>query len=456
MLNNSDYKNKKVLVLGLAKSGVSAAKLLHRLGALVTVNDKQKFDDNKDAQALLDEGVTVITGSHPVELLDEGFSLMVKNPGIPYSNPMVVRAQQLGIPVITEPELAYSVSDSTWVGVTGSNGKTTTTTLIGLMLNERETAGHAYDAGNIGIPVTGVVQKAGAQDTVVCELSSFMLVGIQKLHPHIAVLTNIYEAHLDWHGSRENYVKAKMRITMNQTKDDFFIMNWDLPEMHELAKQSPATVVPFSRKGATGARATLTAGWLCFDGEQLMKADEMQIPGDHNIENALAAIAAAKLSGTPNAAIVDVLHRFTGVKHRIQYVETVAGRKVYNDSKATNVEASTVALNAFKQPIVLLAGGLDRHLPMDDLLPLIKQHVRAMVTFGETAPLMEALAKQAGIPFTRTDNVKTAVPIAFAASQPGDVILLSPAAASWDQYPNFEVRGDEFIDAVTQYAEKKG
>lgn len=452
---NFAYQNQKVLVLGLAKSGVSAAKLLHRLGALVTVNDKKQFDDNKEAQALLDEGITVITGSHPVALLDEGFTLMVKNPGIPYSNPMVKRAQELKIPVITEPELAYTVSDSSWVGITGSNGKTTTTTLIGLMLNERAGHGRAYDAGNIGIPVTGVVQKAGAADTVVCELSSFMLVGIQTLHPHIAVLTNIYEAHLDWHGSRENYVKAKMRITMNQTADDYFIMNWDLPEMHELAKQSKATIVPFSRKGAEGARATLTNGWLCFDGEQIMNADEMQIPGDHNIENALAAIAAAKLSGTPNDAIVDVLHRFTGVKHRIQYVTTVAGRKVYNDSKATNVEASTVALNAFKQPIVLLAGGLDRHLPMDDLLPLIKQHVRAMITFGETAPLMEALATQAGIPFTRTENVKTAVPLAFAASQPGDVILLSPAAASWDQYPNFEVRGDEFIDAVTSYAEKE-
>lgn len=452
---NTAYRNKKVLVLGLAKSGVNAAKLLHRLGALVTVNDKQKFDDNKEAQALLDEGITVITGSHPVELLDEGFELMVKNPGIPYSNPMVQRAEALDIPVITEPELAYSVSDSTWIGVTGSNGKTTTTTLIGLMLNEGERAGHAYDAGNIGIPVSGVVQKATAADTIVAELSSFMLVGIQTLHPHIAVLTNIYEAHLDWHGSRENYVKAKMRITMNQTADDYFIMNWDLPEMHELAKQSQATIVPFSRQGAAGARATLTDGWLCFDGERIIEADALQIPGAHNIENALAAIAAAKLSGVTNTAIVAVLSRFTGVKHRIQYVQTIAGRKFYNDSKATNVEASTVALTAFHQPIVLLAGGLDRHLPMDDLLPLIQAHVHAMITFGETAPLMEALAQQAGIPYQRTENVKTAVPLAFAQSNPGDVVLLSPAAASWDQYPNFEIRGDEFIAAVQALAESE-
>ncbi|WP_390408300.1 UDP-N-acetylmuramoyl-L-alanine--D-glutamate ligase [Lacticaseibacillus jixiensis] len=452
MLDIKQYQNKKVLVLGLGMSGVNAARLLYKLGALVTVNDKKKFDDNKDAQALLADGIKVITGYHPVELLDEHFELMVKNPGIPYSNPMVQRALELKIPIITEPELAYQVSTSQWIAVTGSNGKTTTTTLIGLMLNEQGQT--AYDAGNIGIPASAVAQKAGKDDTIVAELSSFQLCGIQTLHPHVAVLTNIYEAHLDWHGDREHYVAAKMRITMNQTADDYFIMNWDLPEMHELAKQSKATIVPFSRKGAAGARASLQDGWLCFDGEQIMPADQMQIPGTHNIENALAAIAAAKLEGVGNEAIVAVLTRFTGVKHRIQYVQTVAGRKFYNDSKATNVEAASVAINAFTQPLVLLAGGLDRHLSMDDLIPLVKKHVRAMVTFGETAPLMNAVAKAAGIPYQQTEDVKSAVPLAFAASQPGDVVLLSPAAASWDQFPNFEIRGDVFIDAVKALAER--
>ncbi|WP_125703109.1 UDP-N-acetylmuramoyl-L-alanine--D-glutamate ligase [Lacticaseibacillus daqingensis] len=451
MKSITTYQNKKVLVLGLAKSGVNAARLLHRLGALVTVNDKQDFEANKQAQELLADGIKVITGSHPVALLDEDFTLMVKNPGIPYSNPMVQRAEALHIPIITEPELAYQVSDAHWIGVTGSNGKTTTTTLIGLMLNEGATVGHAYDAGNIGIPVSAVAQKATAADTIVAELSSFQLCGAQTLHPHIAVLTNIYEAHLDYHGDRAHYVAAKMRLTQNQTSADYFVMNWDLPEMHTLAKQSHATIVPFSRQNAAGARATFDGVNLCFDGTPIMPAAELQIPGDHNIENALAAIAAAKLSGVADDAIRTVLRRFTGVKHRIQYVDTVAGHKVYNDSKATNVEAASVAIQAFDQPLILLAGGLDRHLPMTDLLPLIQQHVRAMVTFGETAPLLEAVAEQAGIPATRTANVKTAVPLAFAASQPGDVILLSPAAASWDQYPNFETRGDEFIAAVAHY-----
>ncbi|WP_461224219.1 UDP-N-acetylmuramoyl-L-alanine--D-glutamate ligase [Lacticaseibacillus suihuaensis] len=451
----TSYQNKKVLVLGLAKSGVNAAKLLHRLGALVTVNDKKDFDDNKDAQALLAEGIRVITGSHPVALLDEDFALMVKNPGIPYSNPMVQRAQALNIPIITEPELAFQVSDANWIGITGSNGKTTTTTLIGLMLNEDRAKGHAYDAGNIGIPVSGVAQKAGPDDTIVAELSSFQLVGTRTLHPHIAVLTNIYEAHLDYHGDRAHYVAAKMHITQNQTPDDYFIMNWDLPEMHELAKKSAATIVPFSRLGADGARATLENGQLCFDGHAIMAADLMQIPGEHNIENALAAIAAAKLSGVSDDAIRAVLTRFTGVRHRIQYVATVDGRKVYNDSKATNVEAATVAIEAFKQPEVLLAGGLDRKLSLAGLIPLVKAHVRKLIVFGETTQQLIDVAKAAGVPVEATQDVQTAVPLAFAASEPGDVILLSPAAASWDQYPNFETRGDLFIAAVEQYAEKE-
>lgn len=449
----ASYQNKKVLVLGLGMSGVNAARLLNKLGALVTVNDKKKFDDNKDAQELLSEGIKVITGSHPLALLDENFELMVKNPGIPYSNPMVKRAQELHMPIITEPELAYQVSKAEWIAITGSNGKTTTTTLIGLMLNED--GKKAYDAGNIGIPASNVAQEAKAGETIVAELSSFQLCGIDTLHPHIAVLTNIYEAHLDWHGSRANYVKAKMRITMNQTPEDYFIMNWDLPEMHELAKQSKAQIVPFSRQHVAGARAYFDGEWLCFDDDKIMKADEMQIPGQHNIENALAAIAAVKLRNVSDDAIRAVLRRFTGVKHRIQYLQTINDRKFYNDSKSTNVEAATVAIEAFNQPIVLLAGGLDRHLSMDDLIPLVKKHVRAMVVFGETADQMAEVAKKAGVPSQKTHDVTSAVPLAYAASQPGDVVLLSPAAASWDQFPNFEVRGDAFIDAVNALAKKE-
>lgn len=440
----TDYKNKKVLVLGLAKSGLNAARLLHQLGAYVTVNDAKNFDDNPDAQSLVADGIRVISGSHPVALLDESFELMVKNPGIPYTNPMVARAEELQIPIITEPELAYEVSEADWIAVTGTNGKTTTTTLIGLMLNEAGKTAHV--GGNIGIPISQVAAAAKPGEHVVAELSSFQLLGATQLHPHVAVLTNIYEAHLDYHGNRENYVEAKMRITQNQTADDFFIMNWDLPEMHELAQRSNAQIVPFSRKQAAGARAQLIDGQLSFDGHAIMPASDLQIPGDHNVENALAAIAAAKLYGVDDAAIVRVLSTFTGVKHRIQYVQTVNGRRFYNDSKATNVEAASVAIEAFAAPEVLIAGGLDRGLPMDDLVPLMQKHVRALVTYGETAPLMVAAAEAAGIKAVqRVATLSEAVPAAYALSEPGDVVLLSPAAASWDQFNTFEERGDLFI-----------
>lgn len=444
----TDYQNKKVIVLGLGKSGVNAARLLNKLGALVTVNDAQDFDNNPDAQELLSEGVRVITGGHPVSLLDEDFSLMVKNPGIPYSNVMVQRAQELGLPIITEPELAFQVSEAEWVGITGTNGKTTTTTLIGLMLNEGGVEAHV--GGNIGIPLSQVAQEAGPGSKIVAELSSFQLLGIDTLRLHVAVLNNIYEAHLDYHGSRANYIAAKMRITMNQTANDYFVINWDKEEWRDLAQNVKAQVVPFSRTGVAGARALVDAdGWLCFDGERVVEADTIKIPGAHNVENALAAMTVAKLYGVGNAAIAHVLATFGGVKHRIQFLKELNGRRIYNDSKATNVEAASVAIEAFKAPEVLIAGGLDRHLSMDALIPLLKEHVHALVTYGETSAQMVEVAQKAGIAdIKRVDNLDQAVPAAYALSNPGDVLLLSPAAASWDQFHTFEERGDRFIADV--------
>src|SRR5699024_4310664 len=204
----SNYENKKILVLGLAKSGFSAAKLLHDLGALVTVNDGKKFEDNPQAQDLLSLGIKVITGSHPIELLDEDFSLVVKNPGIAYEHLLIQKAQSKHIPVITEVELAYQISEAAIIGITGTNGKTTTTTMIEHILNKKEGNGQALLSGNIGFPASTVAQKASKDDCLVMELSSFQLMGTYEFHPHIAVITNIYEAHLDYHGTREAYIKA--------------------------------------------------------------------------------------------------------------------------------------------------------------------------------------------------------------------------------------------------------
>ncbi|MFW2884311.1 UDP-N-acetylmuramoyl-L-alanine--D-glutamate ligase [Levilactobacillus brevis] len=456
MKHLTTYQGKKVLVLGLAKSGVNAARLLRKLGAQVTVSDVKPLAENQDAQELQNDGFTVITGEQTADLLDPGYDLVVKNPGIFYDVPVVKRALADKVPVISEMELASEVAEAELIAVTGSNGKTTTTTMIQKMVDHDRRAGKAVYAGNIGIPASRVAQAVTADDTLVLEASSFMLVGTTTFHPHIAVLTNIFSNHLDYHKTRENYVAAKMKITANQTADDYFVVNFDSPELRELSEQSAAQVVPFSREARSQAGAYELNGDLYFKDEKLMAASDIKVPGDHNVENALAAIAVAKIKGVSTAAIVAVLRSFGGVRHRTQYVLEADGRQYYNDSKATDMEATEMALKGFTAPVVLIAGGLDRGYTFEKLVSSLKAHVKAVVLVGQTAKLLEDAAKKAGIQTIRlSENVETAVPTAYELSDAGDIILLSPANASWDQYPNFEVRGDRFIKAVEQLTGKQ-
>lgn len=442
----NDYRHQKILVLGLAKSGEGAALLLHKLGAFVTVNDKKPFTENVAAQSLLEQGITVICGEHPVELLDEGFELIVKNPGIPYTNPMIERAEELGIPIITEVELAFQVSEAPFIAITGTNGKTTTTTLIFDIL--KEAGKRPLIAGNIGTVASEVAQIATSDQTIVIELSSFQLMGIKTFHPKIAILTNLYEAHLDYHGTNEAYVAAKSLITSNQTSDDFLIFNGNQAEVKKVSQQTAASLIPFSTKTPQKRGAYVGAGYVYFQEEKIIAVEEIALPGEHNLENILCAVAAAKLSHVDNEAIRKVLTSFVGVKHRLQYVGEKQGRQFYNDSKATNILATTYALQSFDQPIILLAGGLDRGNDFDRLIPVLS-HVKALIVFGETAEKLIEAGRRAGIKnIHRVAHVEAAVPVAFDQSEEGDVILLSPACASWDQYPTFEVRGDAYIAAV--------
>ncbi|WP_338469908.1 UDP-N-acetylmuramoyl-L-alanine--D-glutamate ligase [Niallia sp. XMNu-256] len=442
----STYLHKKILVLGLAKSGVGAATLLHKLGAFVTVNDYQPLSRNPEAQKLLEQGITVICGEHPLELLEEGFELVVKNPGIPYHNPMVQKALDLNIPIITEVELAYQISEAPFIGITGTNGKTTTTTLIFEMLKEGNKS--PLIAGNIGTVASEVAQMAKAEDNIVIELSSFQLMGTPSFRPKVAILTNIYDAHLDYHGTRLEYAKAKANITKNQTNDDYFIINNDQEIIREIAAKSKAKVIPFSVKKELSSGAYIKDGWISYNGEQIMSTADIRLPGEHNLENVLSAVAAAKITGVSNEAIFKVLNTFKGVKHRLQFVDEVQGRQFYNDSKATNILATKNALFAFDKPTILLAGGLDRGNEFDELIPAFK-NVKAVITFGQTAVKLEKVAKEAGIKMIESvDNVGNAVPRAFSLSEPGDVILLSPACASWDQHKTFEERGDIFVEMV--------
>ena len=450
MKHITNFANKKVLVLGLAKSGESAARLLDKLGAIVTVNDGKPFEENPAAQSLLEEGIKVVTGGHPLELLDEEFELMVKNPGIRYDNPMVKKALEKEIPVITEVELAYLISDAPIIGITGSNGKTTTTTMIAEVL----TAGgqNGLLSGNIGFPASQVATTATKNDTLVMELSSFQLMGIEIFHPKIAVITNLMPTHIDYHGSFEEYVAAKWNIQNNMTKTDFLVLNFNQTLAKELAAKTQATVVPFSTKERVDG-AYLEGNVLMFRGEAIMAADELGVPGSHNVENALATIAVAKLRGIENQVIKETLAGFGGVKHRLQYVGEINHVKFYNDSKSTNILAAQKALSGFdNSKVILIAGGLDRGNEFDELVPDI-QGLKKMIILGESAARVKRAAAKADVSYIDATDVKDATRKAFAEAQAGDIILLSPANASWDMYPNFEVRGDEFI---TTFEELKG
>lgn len=441
------FNNKKVLILGLAKSGEAAARLLSRLGAIVTVNDGKAFEENPAAQSLLEEGIKVVCGSHPLELLDEDFAVMVKNPGIPYQNPMVEKAISKGIPVLTEVELAYLISEAPIIAITGSNGKTTTTTMIADVLNHGGKS--ALLSGNIGFPASEVAMTASQDDILTMELSSFQLMGIKDFHPHIALITNLMPTHLDYHGSFDAYIQAKWNIQNNMTADDVLILNAEQDQTKELAQKTQASLVYFSSKEKVEG-AYQEDGKLFYKGEYIMDAQSLGVPGLHNVENALATIAVAKLSGISNQAIAETLSSFGGVKHRLQKLGTIKDVAFYNDSKSTNILACQKALSGFdNNKVILIAGGLDRGNAFDTLITDIKG-LKKMILLGESAEKMKVTAERAGVSYLEAKDVADATRIAFEQAQPGDIILLSPANASWDMYPNFEVRGDEFIESFQQ------
>lgn len=453
------YRDKNILVLGLGKSGFAVSKLLLELGAKLTLNDRQDLEQNVHAQELKKLGVRVIGNTHPVNLFDEvQFDYLVKNPGIPYENPMVQKALALKIPVITEPEIALSVSEAPYVCVTGSNGKTTTVMLTQQILEHHlaPKGHHAYAVGNIGVPISEVVAKATKDDLLVVEISSFQLMGVTDINPRVAAIIDIYDnVHLDYHGTFANYVNAKLNVTRTQSEQNYFLANFDQKQIFQQEKAATkAKIITFSETDPS-ADYFIADGYLRNQKEQIMAVSDMKLPGLHNQQNALVASAIALLMGANVDDIRHVLATFTGAKHRLQYVMTLAGRKIYNDSKSTNIEAASVAIPAFNDPEVLIAGGLDRGFTFDDLVPLLKKHVKAIVLYGETRYLLADAARKAGIKKIIIENtLQEAVPKAYELTEPGDVLLFSPACASWDQFRTFEERGDYFINFVKELKTK--
>jgi UDP-N-acetylmuramoylalanine--D-glutamate ligase len=457
------YNGKNIAVLGLAKSGAAVARVLKACGANVLVNDMKPKSECPAAEELEREGIRVICGEHPANLPDETIDMVVKNPGIPYTSPPVQRALALGIPVVTEVEVAYHLSDAPIIGITGSNGKTTTTTLLGRIFEEANRA--PVVAGNIGTPLSEQAVTVQADQVLIAELSSFQLKGTQDFHPSIACLLNVYDAHLDYHKTKEDYVYSKSRLFANQGAEDVAVLNYDNAICRGLEPSIRSTVLWFSSAGEVEQGSYIENGDVVFRRpqsgplsermadaapvEKIIAVDDVALPGLHNLENVLAAVCMARAAGIAPGTIRSVLSAFAGVEHRLEFVADVDGVKYYNDSKATNPEASSRAIMSFTAPVVLIAGGLDRGIDFKELVPLLKKHVKAMITYGQTAEKLLARGQEAGINnCKRVDTVTDAVAEAHLMAQSGDIVLLSPACASWDMYTSFEERGSMFKQSV--------
>ncbi|MCR8656000.1 UDP-N-acetylmuramoyl-L-alanine--D-glutamate ligase [Paenibacillus endoradicis] len=480
MKHPSQYKNEKVIILGLARSGVSVAKLFHKLGANVTVNDRKPREQSPEAAQLEQLGIEVICGYHPENLVDKTTALLIKNPGIPYHVSPIIDAQTNNVEVVTEVEIAYWISKAPIIGITGSNGKTTTTTLIGELLTSADL--NPVVGGNIGLPLCEIASEVSSENWIVAELSSFQLKGTIAFAPKIALILNLAETHLDYHGDMQDYVASKAKILSNQTDDDIAILNWDDKITRQLMPQCKGQLFPFSlfEKLERGVFidppfAPIIAGdplpnaaeeasirsivyRMNNDSEQqvLMPLSSLGIPGRHNAANAIAAIAACLIAGADPAKLVEPLTSFRGVEHRLEFVRTNEGVNYYNDSKATNSTATTMTIRSLSAPLVLIAGGLDRGSDYMELLPIFTDRLKGIVAVGETRHKLEHIAKLAGLDQIKIvepkasaeETLDEAVKLASELAESGDIVLLSPACASWDMFSSYEQRGSMFKKSV--------
>lgn len=436
--------NKKILVLGMARSGVAIAKLLANYDNEITITDL-KEQEKEDVQELEDLGVKVIITDKQEELVSDNFDLMIKNPAIPKNNSAVVKAKELGIEVINEMEASYSFlpKDVFIIGVTGSNGKTTTTTIIYELLKYSKKRIHL--GGNIGVPLASFVEKVQSEDILVLEISDHQLIDMYNFKTDISVLTNLSEVHLDFHGSYEQYKNTKRKIFNNHTNSSIAILNSEDNDILNLTNNISSKKIYFSSKKQ--ADIYLKNDKIIYQNEEIIDTKDICLKGIHNYENIMAAIVIAKMFEVTNEDIFEFLNRFRGVEHRLEYVKTLHKRVFYNDSKATNNKSTIIALDSFKKPTILLMGGLDRNIPFDEISSHLT-NTKLIVCFGETKEKIKEFAIKNNLEVIVTDTLKEATEVAYQKSLEDDIILLSPACASWDQYPDFETRGKEFKKIV--------
>lgn len=451
-----DLKEKTILVIGAAKSGVAAALFLAQAGHQVYLNElKPREQLEEDTLIKLEAaGVLIICGRH-AELESIKPQLIIPSPGVPLSIPTIVRARELSIPVWSEMELASRFTKAPLIVITGTNGKTTTTALIGQIM---EDAGRrTFIGGNIGVPFITKAAELSSEDVAVLEASSFQLEATVSFKPKVALILNITPDHIDRHGSMAGYIEAKAKIMANQDQDDFLILNLDDQETAKLARGSQAKVIFFSRKHKLEEGFFVSDGYVTarFNGEevQLIAVKDILIQGGHNLENALAAAAAGWVMGVSAASLAHSLHTFPGVEHRLEPVTTINGVLYLNDSKGTNPDATIKALEAFDRPIVLIAGGKSKGSDFLPLAQVIKERAKALVLVGQAVPEIEAAVEKVGYPnYHIVNSFREAITTAQSLATAGDIVLLSPACASFDLFANYEQRGEVFKQIVLELA----
>lgn len=448
-------KNKNILVIGLGVSGIACIKGLAVLGAKISVYDESKEKAAEIPYELKEIEVEYFFGEDEIEKVNmEKLDFAIKSPGIKYEVPIVQKLLKRNIRIISDIEAAYKVTEASIISITGTNGKTTTTTLIGEMV--KEGGRNCRVTGNIGSGMFYDGMSSGKGDVLVAEVSSFQLAGTYEYKPFISVITNITPDHLDYHGTLDSYIEAKFKNVVNQNENDYAVLNYEDETIRRFADKIKAKKIFFSSERILDEGIYLKDGKMMFkyDGsdEFIINAEDIFIPGKHNLENAMAATGASLALGIKSEIIAHVLKEFKGVEHRLEYCGEYDGVKFFNDSKGTNPDASIKAVQGIEKPIILIAGGYDKKSPYDDFIKAFDGKVKAMVLLGQTAQDIDACARKHG--FTNIYHVKNmdeAVKKCFMLSENGDNVVLSPACASWGMYPNYEVRGRDFKERVNYY-----
>lgn len=445
------FENKKIFILGLARSGFAAAKYLIKHNNEVILNDgkEEEKQDKNQVEELRNLGVKLVFGSHPDDILDESFDYLIKNPGVPIDHKYVLKARELGIEVINEAEMAFRLLPEgiKLISITGTNGKTTTTTLTYEIMKEYYKE-KVFLTGNIGYPMTDLLDKVKSGDIIVMEVSCQQLENMSKYKPNVALLTNFSPAHIDFLKSYENYKRVKAKLFQNQTEEDVAILNAENEDSLNETKDIKSIKKYFSSKKKVEG-TYLEGDNIYYYGDLVLNRSDIKIAGLHNVENVMGAITIVKEFNVPNEVIKKVVSNFKGVEHRLEFSGEVNTRRFYNDTEATNIKCTQIALSSFDNDIFIILGGLERGQDFNELTPFMK-NVKGILAIGTCRDRVKEFGDSLNIPTIVHEHLKDGFKELFDMSTPNSIILLSPASASWDQYKECEVRGAEFKDLVKE------